>query len=841
MSDEYQSPFFDPDDRPEENTDDTEQTEQDLDLYTDEDNDLYSTSENQLDLNSFVKPKHKAEEETENGKHSSRRKKGKKKTKKKAWRIALTGLLIFAIAFCIIIASFAIYVFGFVDDVVPENLNDLKLNFTTTIYLKDNETGEYYEYQRLHGDENRIWVSFDKMSQDLRDAFVSIEDQRFYDHNGVDWKRTLSAFVNMFVSIYDTNQGGSTITQQLVKNLTGDKTQSPMRKIREIMRARYLEDNYSKDTILECYLNTASFANGICGVEVAANYYFDKHTEELTLAECATLAAIVKYPEKYRPDTHPEDNKERRLLVLDKMLELGKITQEEYDKASTEEVKIVADSSKLMEKEVNSYFVDALIDNVVDELVEKYDYDRAHATNNFYNGGYKIYCTIDPDIQEIIDETYTDSDNFSKSKSGQIAQSSFTIMDYSGHVVGIAGGSGEKKENRSLNRATSSPRPPGSTMKPIGAYAPALENNLITYSTYLKDQPIGTHEGKKWPPNWYGYYGGSVPVFKALERSINTIPAQLVQQLGLDKSFDFLTQNLGITTLEKDADKDLTYSSLALGGSYRGITTLEQAAAYATFGNLGYYYKPTFFTQVTDQHGTVILEEEEKPSVAMGEDTANIMNRLLYMPVYGSQGTGRSAASYVPHMKIFAKTGTTDATNDLWFVGGTPYYVASCWYGYDMPESVSSSSSARRIWGEIMSKVHKDLPAKDYPQSSYVTIRRYCASTGLVANSNCPIGGTGYYKTSYMPTCTQHGGSVLGAISSTYQATTSKEESSTSSKTSTSSKASSSTSSKTSSTATSAPSSSSNAPVSSQESSTPAMSSTESSSEDNTTSSSGQD
>ncbi len=810
MSDDYKSPFF----------------ESENDLNSADDIDLFSSSDNQLDLNSFADSSRNTKEQAKDEKgffsnlpFNKNRKKARHKKKRNRLQWFLTALLIFAITFSILIASFAIYVFGFVDDVVQENLNDLKLDFTTTIYVKNSKTGEFVEYQRLHGSENRIWVSFEKMPQYLRDAFVSIEDQRFYDHNGVDWKRTLSAFANMFVDIYSSNQGGSTITQQLVKNLTGDKKQNAMRKIREIMRARYLENNYSKDTILECYLNTASFANGICGVEVASNYYFNKSTDELTIAECATLAGIVKNPEKYRPDKNPEDNKARRKLVLDKMLELNKIDKEQYDQAISEEVTIVADSSILKEKDVNNYFVDALIDNVVEGLVEKYNYDETYAAKNFYNGGYKIYCTMDSDIQAEIEKVYTTSSYFSKNSKGETAQSSITIMDYSGHVVGICGGSGEKTTNRGLNRATSSPRPAGSTIKPMSAYAPALENNLITYSTYLKDQPIGKINGKQWPPNSYGYYGGNMPIYKALERSANTIPAQLVQQLSLQTSFDFLTKNLGLNTLETGDNKDLNYSSLALGGCYKGITTLQEAAAFATFGNLGYYYKPTFYTRVTDQHGAIVLEYDNQASVAMSEDTAYIMNKLLEKPVYGSQGTGRSAASYVTNMPLFGKTGTTDTNNDKWFVGGTPYYVASVWYGYDNPYKVSNGGAAIKIWGTIMGRIHKNLPKKAYPESTYVTTRRFCATTGLLATNSCPIGGTGYYKTSYLPVCTSHGGSILGEVSVVTSSNTSSNISSAASSVPASS---SQTSSNT--TTTSSTTSSNNTPNSTNSSNTPSVS-----------------
>ena len=756
------------------------------------DNDLASDSDN-LDLNSFVKKNRSKEKEPKNifekvlAKCKKIFKKIKKRLKKKGkrsiWQTILTAALVFMLVFSIALAGFIIYIFAFVDDTVQENLHDLQLNFTTTIYAVDSETGQYVEYQRLHGSENRIWVSFNKMPQDLKDAFVSIEDERFYDHNGVDWKRTMGAFVNMFIDIYSSNQGGSTITQQLVKNLTGDKDQNAMRKIREIMRARYLENNYDKDVILECYLNTASFSNGICGVEVASNYYFDKSVDELNLAECAALAAIVKYPEKYRPDKNPEDNKYRRSLVLGKMLELGKITQEEYDQAKNTEVVIVADSSKLQEKEINSYFTDALIDEVVDGLVLKQNIDRSYAEINFYNGGYKIYSTVDPKIQSIIDKNFADPKWNTTSKDGQTGQASFTIMDYQGNVLGMAGGLGEKTTNRGLNRATKTLRPPGSTMKPLGAYAPALEYNLITYSSIYTDEPIEiknyeTGETEKWPPNWYKGYEGKKTVFAALERSVNTIPVQIVQQLGFDKSFDFVTNNFGISTLERDPSKDLTYSNLALGGSYKGITNVEQTAAYATFGNGGYYYKPKFFTKVTNQRGELILDitlddqyKDLKPKVALGEDTAFIMNKLLMYPIYGARGTGKEVKPYIKNlndMPFFAKTGTTNWQNDLWFVGGSPYYVATCWYGYDSPAVVNDNKIALRLWGSIMQEVHKDLPKKDFPLCSEVEIYHYCAETGLIANSGCPIGDTGYYKKSYKPRCTAHNGSQTASVSSKY-------------------------------------------------------------------------
>lgn len=768
MKDEYQSPFMEGDD---------------LSSSSFSSEELFSNSENQLDFNSFAdKNRNRSTEAGKTGRKKYGKQPKEKKTKSRFLKALLSVFLVCTITFCLVIGTFMIYVFGFVDDDIQENLNNLKLNSTTVIYVKNAKTGKYQEYQRLHGSENRIWVSYDEeraMADDpeykgiprqLCEAFIAIEDKRFESHDGVDWKRTFAAFVNMFVDLYSSNQGGSTITQQLVKNLTQDNRQSPMRKIREIMRARKIESTYGKDTILECYLNTVSFANGIGGVEVAANYYFKKNVHELTLAECASLAAIVKEPERYRPDKNPMNNAERRRTVLYEMKEQGYITQEEYEKAAAQEVKIVADKSNIKEVEVNSYFVDALIDNVVDALVEKYNFDKSYAEQNFYNGGYKIYATLDTEIQKIIDDVYTKPSNFVK-RNGVTAQSSFTIMDYAGHVVGISGGVGEKKTNRGLNRATDSPRSPGSSIKPIATYSLALDNNMISYSSIFKDRPITLSNGKKWPPNANGSYGGSVTAAKALEVSKNTVPAQLVEKLGMENVYNHLVKDMGITTLTKNANADLTYSALALGSCYKGITSLESCAAFATFGNKGKYYKPSFFTKVTDQQGNLVLDGNPAPKIAMAEDTAVIMNHMLRNVIDGSSGTGRSVRSYVRSMPLFGKTGTTNDSHNLWFAGGSPYYAASCWYGYDTPASVYPNNSARKIWGTIMGKVHKNLEKKEFAESSYVTCRRYCLSSGMVATERCSSTAIGWFKTSQLIPCSTHGGTVRDEVNTSSKAT----------------------------------------------------------------------
>lgn len=715
--------------------------------------------ESGIDLNSFSTRKTESEA---NGK----KRLGRFSFKKKKFKITKAGIiktvlslfLVGIITFCLIAGAVVVYAFGFVDSTMVEDLDELSLGFTTTIYVQDS-SGNWVENQRLHGMYNRIWVPLEDIPQNLIDAYVAIEDRRFYDHDGVDWKRTVSAFANLFLHFYSSNQGGSTITQQLVKNLTGDDSTSPMRKVREIMRARTLEMNYYKDTIIECYLNTISMANGMYGVEVASNYYFGKSTKDLTLEECAALAAIAKAPETYRPDKNPENNKQRRGTVLYEMLDQGKITQEEYDAAIDKELNIVADAERINVSQTNSYFIDALIDDVVADLCEKYNYDETYAANNFYNGGYKIYSTMDPKIQEGINATFSDDAYITKSKKGQTSQSAITVMDYKGHIKGIAGGLGEKTGNRVLNRATQSPNQAGSTMKPLSAYALAVENNMITYSSNVVDKKL-TYPN--WSPkNSYGYFKGTVKAYYALEKSINTVPIQLVEQITPTTCYNFLKEKLGLSYLN---DNDLNLPSLAIGGNSKGLTTTQSAAAYAIFGNGGKYYEPTTYIKVEDQRGKVILTGESEPVVAIAEDTATIVNRMLQRVIYGGEGTGAGMQSYVNGSTLFGKTGTSDSSVDKWFVGGTPYYVASCWYGFDEDEKVTATSMVKKLWGNVMKKAHSGKEAATFTDSEYVDHRYFCTETGLVATDACPEKAEGWYKKSYAPTCTTHTGNSLGTV-----------------------------------------------------------------------------
>ncbi len=737
-----------------------------------DDKDIFSFSEpeeqknDSLDLNSF----------SSGAVDSARRERTKKKLGKQRFlKMFLTVVLVGIITVSIVAGSFLVYAFTMVDGTMDVDLNDLELNFTTAIYVEDKATGEFVEYQRLHGEFNRIWVpyneteakkvdnaEYDGIPQQLVDAFVAIEDKRFHTHYGVDWKRTFGAVINTVIPIYSSKQGGSTITQQLVKNLTNDRDQNAMRKVREIMRARHLESEYSKSTILECYLNTIPLGHGLYGVEVAANYYFGKSVDELTLLECASLAAITKGPSIYDPEDNPENNKQRRETVLSFMQEQGYITKEQHEAVLKEELNLVASRENLNETEVNNYFVDALIANVTNDLMDKYGWDKAHASENFYSGGYKIYTTLDPDIQAAVDEVFSDAEKYGiKGKDGAQLQGSFTIMDYRGRVRGLAGGIGEKTVNLGLsgfNRATDAKRQPGSTMKPIAAYAPAIENGIIHYSSILND--TATNYNGWTPKNWYNSYWGGVTTQYALERSINTIPVYLVNKLGPQNCYDFLTKDLGITTLNEN---DIDLSPLGMGGTNGGITTKESAAAYAIFGNGGQYYEPTLYYAVYDQHNDMVLSHADaKPHTAISEDTATVMNKLLQNVVYGSNGTGKGAAGYIKDMKIYAKTGTSNNSNDLWFVGGTPYYVASCWCGYDSQQTISDSAIAMKMWGAVMSKIHTGLEPKQFSDSSYALDRFYCTETGLLATDGCPSKAVGWYKKNNVPEiCKTHEGTAL--------------------------------------------------------------------------------
>ena len=709
-------------------------------------------------------------------KNTNRQPKKPKKEKKRhpVLHALLSIFLVIVITCCIVISAALIYVFVFIDDTVDADLYNLKLEYTSILYAKDSK-GKDVELKRLHGEQNRLWVDNDDIPDNVRNAFISCEDKRFREHSGTDWKRTITAAANEVLHFH-SKEGGSTITQQLVKNITGDNQQDYARKIREIMRARYLEQHYDKDTILDCYLNTIHLGNGVDGVEVASNYYFDKHVSDITLTQAACLAAITNNPSQNEPYKYPETNKTRRNWVLNEMYKNGYISKDECEKAKKADLGLRKNPSTVLSttktvkgEEYNSYFVDAVIDDVIDGLVAEKGYTKEYAASQLYKGGYKIYTTVDLDMQDKLEEVYENDDNFMKvyTKSGKKPQSAMTIMDYKGNVKAIVGGRGKKNGNRVLNRATQSARPTGSSIKPISVYAPAIEYNTITWGSSIEDKPIEiVEDGQtiKWPKNYDNTYsGGKTSVLRALQKSLNTVPVRILQDLTIDTSYKFVTEKLGLkhfVSESKDGNTDKNMSSLALGGSVHGATTLEMAAAFSTFGNGGIYYTPRTYTKVLDQNNEVVIDNTNNQQRAMSEGTANIMCKMLQ--TVATSGTG--TAAQFGDWQIMCKTGTTSNYKDRWFVGGTPYYMAACWFGLDDPEEMKGMymNPAIILWKAAMSSIHKDLDEKEFETSDKVEYRRYCTTSGLCARTGCPSTAYGYFKSSYTPFCNYHGGAETG-------------------------------------------------------------------------------
>lgn len=672
--------------------------------------------------------------------------------------LALVGILTAAIC----LGVFVWYVFSYLDSSLDIDLSGLKMNFTTIIYGIDKDTGEPYEIDRLHAKQNRIWADYNQIPQNLKNAFIAIEDERFMTHHGVDWKRTLSAVVN-YVLPTGSSHGGSTITQQLIKNLTGEDEVRPERKIKEILRALELDKKYAKDEILEVYLNTIFLGQGLNGVQTAANTYFGKDVSELTLAECASIAGITQYPTKYNPFINPGYNKERQEIILKKMLELDMISQQEYEEAKDQPLIFNKKQQQEEQTSQQSYFTDQVMEDVISQLMGEKGYSKEIATQMLYSGGLEIYTTMDKDIQKAMDEVYKDPDSFPTLKGEVQPESAMIIMDpYTGAVLGVVGGRGEKTGARTLNMATQTTRSPGSAIKPISVYAPAIEYDLITYGTVFDDSPIDL-DGKPWPKNQYSGFKGTMTVKKALQLSANTIPVKIMQMLTPKKSYEFLSENLGITTLvEKQVingqtKSDISLAPLSLGGMTRGISVEELTAAYTPFVNSGIYARPYTFTKVVSHEGKVLLENSPELSVAMSEQTAFIVHKLLENIVTGGTATRARLSSGIPSA---GKTGTTENDCDRWFVGYTPYYIGAVWFGYETPREIRGTTynPSLNAWKLVMEKVHANLEKKGFsgPPAKIVQAT-FCIDSGDVPTDACqndPRGSrvdTGWFKVGTQP------------------------------------------------------------------------------------------
>jgi len=735
-----------------------------------------------------------------NGKNSKNSKNGKKSKKEKRpwWKVVLKAALymfsLLAVTICILSVVIAIYLNK--ETVGDEELLDLraiKLSYATQYMVMNDETGEWEEYDRIYGDENRIWVDYKDMPDDLVQCTIASEDHNFEHHNGVDIKRTAGAMTDQALKavglpgLYSNTQGGSTITQQLVKNITDDDATTIPRKIREIYRAYQLEKRFSKDEIMEAYLNTIALGSNTAGIESAANYYFGVTTKDLTVAQSAALICITKSPTAYNPYLYPDANKyQREDVVLYAMRNEGMLTEEEYRAARAESETFNFDEpAGTMQRasQVTSYFTDTAHGEVLRDLVEIAGYSEEEASELYYKGGLRVYLTMDKKVQEVVEdvavngdmlrpleyedipkdelplldedgEEVLDEDGKPVTKrlkpEDQQPQSAIVVMDYEGNLKGIAGGIREKTHSRGLNRAIE-PRQTGSAMKPLGAYCLGIEFNYFTYSTAFYDGPVRGN----WPANYNNSYAeADVTVAEAIRVSLNTTAVQAMEKVGAPVTYDFLENGLGISTLDED---DKSTGPLALGGMTYGVSPYEMCAAYQVFGNDGTYYEPHAYSRVENSRGEVIIDKTAKLKVnykVISPETSMIMNRLLQLVVMGG-GTGSNAKPRInpANLPYAGKTGTTSNLKDYWFMGMNPYYVCAVWEGYDEPRTLKllEPKPIQLIFREVMGRICEDLPYKNFPVAPGVSEAAYCKETGELASGGCKETGLGFYKDGNMP------------------------------------------------------------------------------------------
>ena len=674
--------------------------------------------------------------------YKAKNKKPQTKKKKIAKKILIAILLIF-----LILAGVA---FGIICGIAREaklTAKDFAIKNENSIVI-DKDVNKIAE---LSVTENRKYISISEMAPYLPEAFISIEDERFREHMGIDIKRTLGATVKYALSkvgIGSSSYGGSTITQQLVKNTTQEKDRTWQRKVKEMARAYYIEKELSKDQILELYLNLIFMGNTSYGVEVGSNYYFSKSAKDLDLAECAFLAGINNSPNSYDPFTEDEEQREKNLekikrrtkIVLDKMHELGKINSEEEYKQALEKVENGLPFQKGASlANVYSYHTDAAILQIEKQIMEEKDLTREAAELYLYGGGFTIYTTQDSKIQETMNEEAKKSKYLkaSKKETGKTAQAGMVLLDYkTGYVLGVLGGLGEKTTSRGVNRGTQAIKQTGSSMKPLAVVAPGIDSGVITGASVFDDVPYKTYKN-------YNYFKGLLTIRYAIESSQNIPMLKAIQAVGVDNSLKFL-KSLGFSHLDDEKDNNI---GISLGGLTNGATPLEMAAAYGTIANDGVYIEPTFYTKVVDGNGNTVFEPKQETRTVMSSAAAYVVKEILTQPVK----TGTATSMAISGMSVAAKTGTTNDDFDRWMCGFTPYYAAATWYGYDKNETVSgwSLSPAGQIWIGVMKPAHEGLEKRTFAQTkpSGVVTARVCRDSGLLVTENCandPRGDRGY-------------------------------------------------------------------------------------------------
>lgn len=682
------------------------------------------------------------------------------------------------------------------------DLTQLELAYTTIIYsqqINDQGQPEWVEYQRLQSpEENRIWKPLNEISPYIQHAFVAVEDENFYTHPGFSFKRTVLAAINevfrKLTGSYLTGSqlGASTIEQQLIKNITGEDESSGIegyaRKVKEIFRAIALDNRFSKEEILEAYLNTIGLTGNTAGVEAGANQYFGKSAADVTIAEAASIAAITKNPSRFNPYTNPEEHLKRRDDIILFMQQQGYITQAEAEAAWATPLNLVektTDENAAVQTDY-SWFTDYLIEEVIADLVEanplnRDDWNREAANDYLHNGGLRIYATVDPEVQSVMEnvwlegkywepmpiENYDDPNDPDDTPRTITTQAAGVVINYKGEMCGVVGGLGRKTENRGFNRGTEMERQVGSTMKAVAAYPLGIDMDLINYSSVLMDDYFPIPDGKggtrtDWPSNWNGRYSHSMTtVYEALKKSLNTVAVRVGDWVTPRTMFEFARDTLGITTLDENSDIDL--APMVLGATTTGLSPYELAGAYMMYGDGGRMTSLHSYTSVRDYQGNEILEKDIVTTQAIGEDTAYIMNRLLHSVLFDYSGTAYGIHPDANVMDSIGKTGTTNDNKDVWFVGLTPKYVMATWYGYDQNEPMDDYNNyyiyhrkgsqkghpGASAFAEVMDTIQADLSEEEiveWEKPDSVEIGAFCTISGDIPTDGCPR-GTGYYKT----------------------------------------------------------------------------------------------
>lgn len=677
-------------------------------------------------------------------------------------RFYLSVRLVFTVLAIVALVGVGIWAGTALDTQIEEDLLFFGDRTTRLYYYDENGAEQELADDRVSGYENALWCPLSEMSPHLIDAFVAIEDKRFYDHAGIDWGRTASAIWQYLRG--NRGFGGSTITQQLIKNLTGDNERSVRRKIEEILRAVELEKKLSKEQILEKYLNVVNLAQNCYGVRTAANVYFSKEPAVLDAREAATIAAITNNPARYDPIRHPEHNRARRDVILREMHAQSRIDEAGYLSAISENTQLDV-NERARSGRVNSWYADMVVNDVIAALVAQKGMSEAAASRMVYCGGLKIYTAVAPELQKIVSDYYENEENFPLHEGGKRAQSALMLLDpHTGDILAVAGAIGPKGSNRIQSFATDSKRPSGSVIKPLSVYAPALSRNLITYGSVFDDVPLKFKEnGAPWPRNAPNIYRGLTTVNTAVKHSVNTVCVEILQKLGARNSYCFLREKLGFSSLNEQ--NDLGAAALALGQQHTGVTLREIVGGYTALANEGLYTGTRSFYKVLDSKGSVILENQNTPKKVLERADAAILTMMLRGVV--QEGTGR-ALTLKSVTDVAGKTGTTGKNCDKWFVGYTPELLCGVWYGHEYPEPLNDvkGNPALAVFDTVMSAVLAESTPqkKQFETPEDVIIVRYCKDSGKRPCEAClldPRGERleyGYFKKGTEPVqkCDRH-------------------------------------------------------------------------------------